>query len=76
MCEGIKPSVRTLGGDTNDFAIHIRLHHGSSLSPFFTILIDELTKEIHDMVAWHILFVNDIVLIDEIRDGVTNKLER
>ena len=76
MCEGVKTSVRTLGGDTNDFHFHVGLHHGLSLSLFFTILIDELTKEIHNKVAWYMLFANDNVVFDEIRYGVNNKLER
>lgn len=46
MCEGVVTRVRTFGGDTNDFPIDIRLHQGSTLSPFlFACVMDELPKE-------------------------------
>ena len=52
MYEGVKMSVRKLGCDTNDFAIDIGLHQGSTLRSFlFIIIIDELTKE-KDKVLW------------------------
>jgi len=37
--------------------------------------VDELTKEIQDEVPWCMLFANDIVLIDETREGLDTKLE-
>jgi len=37
--------------------------------------VDELTKGIQNDESRCMLFVIDIVLIDEIRDGVNNKLE-
>ena len=38
--------------------------------------MDELTRGIQDVLPWCILFVDDIVLVDESRDGVNTKLER
>jgi len=76
MYEGVSSRVRTLGVDTKDFPIEIGLHKGSALSPFlFTIVINELTKEIQDEVPWCMLFADDIVLIDETREGLESKLE-
>ena len=70
-------SVRTLGGVTNDFHVGMSLHQGSTLSPFlFTLVMDELIKGIQDEVPWFMLFVDDIILIDETREGVNDKLER
>jgi len=77
MYEGVRTRVKTVVGDTEDFPIDIGLHQGSALSPLlFTIVMDELTKGIQDEIPWCMLFADDIVLIDETREGVNTKLER
>ena len=76
MYEGGRTKVRTPGGVTDDFKVGIGLHQGSALSPFlFTLTMDELTKGIQDELPWCMLFADDIVLIDETREGVNAKLE-
>jgi len=37
--------------------------------------MNELTRGIQDALPWCMLFVDDIVLIDETRQGVNDKLE-
>ena len=37
--------------------------------------MDKLTKNIQDDVPWCMLFADDIVLVDETREGVNTKLE-
>jgi len=77
MYEGAKTSVRSAAGYTEYFPIDIVLHQGSALSPFlFMIITDELTREIQNKVPWCMLFVDDIVLIDETRGRLNEKLER
>jgi len=77
MYEGVRTKVRTVLGDTVDFPIDIGLHQRSALSPFlFTTVMDELTRDIQDEIPWCMLFEDDIVLIDESREGVNIKLER
>jgi len=77
MYEGVKTSVRTPTGDTEYFPIDIGLHQGSSLSPFlFTIVMNELTREIQDKIPWCMLFADDIIHIDETKDGLKDKLEQ
>lgn len=76
MYEGVTTSVRTCVGMTKDFPITIGVHQGSALSPFlFTIVMDEVTGSIQDDIPWCMMFADDIVLIDETREGVNNKLE-
>jgi len=41
----------------------------------FTIVMDEITRDIQGQVPWYTLFADDIVIIDEIRDAVNDKLE-
>ena len=49
MYEGGRTRVRTSRGATNDFYVGMGMHQGSALSPFlFTLVVDELTKEIQD----------------------------
>ena len=51
MYEGGQTSVRTPGGVSNDFAVSMGLHRGSTLSPFlFTLILDDLTRGIQDEV--------------------------
>ena len=38
--------------------------------------MDELTREIQEEVPWCMLFADDIILIDEIRGGLSEKLEK
>jgi len=77
MNEGSRINFRTPGGVTNDFNVGMGLHQGSALSPFlFTLGIDELTKEIQDELPCYMLFADDIVLVDEIKEEVNDKLEQ
>ena len=58
--------MRKSGGITSRFPITIGLHQGSALIPyFFVLMMDEFTKSIQEEVLY--FFVNDIVLVDEIR---------
>jgi len=38
--------------------------------------MDELTREIQDKIPWCMLFADDIILIDETRVGLNDKLEK
>jgi Reverse transcriptase (RNA-dependent DNA polymerase) len=69
-------SVRACDGESNTFSIKIRLHQGSVLSPYiFTLVMEEITKDIQGDIPWGMLFVDDVVLIDESRIRVDQKLE-
>jgi Reverse transcriptase (RNA-dependent DNA polymerase) len=46
------------------------------LSPYiFTLVMDEITKDIQEDIPCCMLFVDDVMLIDESRIGVNQKLE-
>ena len=76
MYEGVVTNVRTCDDLTDEFPITIRLHQESVLSPFlFAIVMDEITKSIHEDIPWCMLFADDIVLIDKTKEGVNKKLE-
>jgi Reverse transcriptase (RNA-dependent DNA polymerase) len=50
------------------FPIKIGLHQGLALSPYiFTLVMDEITKDIQGDIPWCIFFADDVVLIDESR---------
>nr|XP_016495952.1 PREDICTED: uncharacterized protein LOC107814963 [Nicotiana tabacum] len=76
MHDGAKTHVRTTGGDSEHFPLVIGLHQRSTLSMFlFFLAIDALTRHIQREVPWYMSFVDDIVLIDEMRDVVNKSLE-
>jgi hypothetical protein len=71
MYDKFVTSVRTTDGDTNVFPINIGLHQGSALSPYlFDLVIDEVTIDIQGDIPWCMLFADDVVLVDESREGV------
>ncbi|KAJ7942760.1 Retrovirus-related Pol polyprotein LINE-1 [Quillaja saponaria] len=75
MYEGVLTRVRTIDGMTGEFPITIGVHQGSSLSPYlFALVMDELTYNIQDRAPWCMLFADDIVLVDETREGLNSKL--
>jgi hypothetical protein len=75
MYDNVVTSVRTSNGDTNDFPINIGLHQGSALSPYlFALVMDEVTRDIQCGIPWCMLFADDVVLVDESRTGVDQKL--
>jgi hypothetical protein len=76
MYNNIVKSVQTSDRDTNDFPINIGLHQGSTLSHYlFSLVMDEVTRDIQAIIPWCMLFANDMVLVDESRTGVDQKLE-
>jgi hypothetical protein len=76
MYDNIVTSVRTSDGDTNDFSINIGLHQGSALSPYlFALVMDEITRDIQGGIPWCMLFADDVILVDESRTEVDQKLE-
>ncbi|RZB49939.1 Protein YLS3 [Glycine soja] len=76
MYDRVSTSVRTQGGESDDFPITIGLHQGSTLSPYlFTLILDVLTEQIQEIVPRCMLFADDIVLLGESREELNERLE-
>jgi hypothetical protein len=76
MYDNVMTSVRTSDKDTNDFSINIELHQGSALSSYlFALVMDEVIRGIQSGISWCILFADDVLLVDESRMGVDQKLK-
>jgi len=56
--------------------ILVGLYPGSALSPYlFAIVMDKLAKCMQDDMPWHMLFANNVVLIDDIEGDDGESLE-
>jgi Reverse transcriptase (RNA-dependent DNA polymerase) len=76
MYTNIVTCVRVYDGESDTFSIKIWLHQRSALSLYiFTLVMDEITKDIQGDIPWCMLFADDVVLIDESRIRVNHKLE-
>jgi hypothetical protein len=76
MHDNVVTNVRTSDRDTNDFLINIGLHQGSALSPYlFDLVMNEVTRDIQGGICWCMLFTDDVVLVDESRTEVDQKLK-
>jgi hypothetical protein len=76
MYDNVVISVRTSDRDTNDFPINIGLHQGLALSHYlFALVMDVVIRYIQGGIPWCMLFADDVVLMDESRTGVDQKLE-
>ena len=68
MYNNVVTSVRTSDVDTDDFPIKIGLHQGSAFSPYlFALVMDEVTRDIQGDVPWCMLFVDDVMLVNDSR---------
>jgi hypothetical protein len=75
MYDNFVTSVQISDGDTNDFPINIGLHQRLALSHYlFALVMDEVTRDIQCGIHLCMLFADDVVLMDESRTGVDQKL--
>ena len=62
MYERVVMNLKTCSGLTDEFLITIGVHQGSTLSPFlFAIVMDEITKSLHEEIPWCMLFADGIL---------------
>nr|GEU91894.1 hypothetical protein [Tanacetum cinerariifolium] len=73
MYEGAKTRVRTPIGTTKFFPVEVGLHQGSTISPYlFALILDKLSRGIHEDIPWCLIFADDIVLVSESAEDVTS----
>ena len=76
MYEGSETVVRCAVGTTESFKVKIGLHQESALSPLlFAVIMDRLTDEVRREPPWAMLFADDIVICEETREEVEQRLE-
>jgi Reverse transcriptase (RNA-dependent DNA polymerase) len=76
MYTNIVTCVRICDGESDVFSIKIGLHQGSTLSPYiFSLVMDEIRKDIQGDIPWCMLFADNVVLIVESRIEIDQKLE-
>lgn len=74
MYKEVLTSVRTQGGDTDDFPMTIGLHQVSTPSPYlFILVLDVLTEHIQERTPRFMLFADDIVLHGESREELNGR---
>ena len=74
MYKKSKTVVRCAIGTTESFKV--KLHQGSALSPFlFAMIMDRLTDEVKREPPWVMLSADDIVIFEETREEVDQRLE-
>ena len=74
--EGSETVVRCAAGITKNFKVKVGLHQGSALRPFlFAVIMDRLTDEVRRQPPWTMLFADDILICEETREEVEQRLE-
>ena len=74
--EGRETVVRCAVGTTKIFKFKVGLNQGSALSPFlFAVIMDRLTDEVRREAPWTMLFADDIVICEETRVEVKQRLK-
>ena len=76
MYEGSETVVRCAVATTESFKVKVGLHQGSALNPFlFAVIMDILTDEVRREPPWTMVFADDIVICEETREEVEQRLE-
>ena len=76
MYEESETVVRCAIGTTESFKVKVGLHQGSPLNPFlFAVIMDRLTNEVRREPLWTMPFADDIVICEETRKEVEQRLE-
>jgi hypothetical protein len=73
-CSNIQQYCNYCSNITHDFLVRIGLYQGSTLSPYlFTLVMDEIIRDVQENIPWYMFFANDVVLVDENQTGINRK---
>ena len=76
MHGGSETVVRCAVGTTESFKVKVGLYQETALSPFlFAVIMDRITDEVWLEPRWTTLFVDDVVICEEARKKVEQRLE-
>ena len=76
MYEGSETVVRCAVRTTESFKVKVGLHQGSALNLFlFAVIMDRITDKVRREPLWTMLFADDIVICEETREEVGQRLE-
>jgi Reverse transcriptase (RNA-dependent DNA polymerase) len=76
MYTNVVTYIRTCDDESDVFPIKIRLQQGLALSSYiFTLVMDMIINDIQGDITWCMLFADNVVLIDESRIRVDQKLK-
>lgn len=71
-----QPWLLRIPGETDKIKRKVSLHQGSELSPMlFIIIMDVVSEDPAEDSPWSMLFADDLVLCDEERDNLEERLE-
>jgi len=77
MYDNVAIRWTTIRHENESFLITIALLQSLTSSPcLFALVMDEFTRHIHGEVPWCMLFVDNIVLVKEIREEIIFKVDR
>ena len=74
-CE-VKSKVRVDNCFSDSFSVNVGMHQGSVLSPLlFIIVLEVLSQEFRTGCPWELVYADDLVIIAETIEELTQKLE-
>ena len=73
---GKQNSGEVCGRNYRSFKVKVEIHQGSSLSLFlFAVIMDRLTDKVRRGPPWTMLFADNILICEEIREEMEHRLE-
>ena len=75
MYAGSTTAVKVQGEGTESFEVRVGVHQGSVLSPLlFVMVMEALSRDCREGLPFELLYVDDLVLMAESREGLAGKL--